>query len=828
MPTTSSGDEDLIRQLPLPLAQLYRRARNARTDLERHQAAYYCWEAGLKLLGATAVLEYVERGQPEPQLTERLACLARPSLGQWWEVARELIARLAEPAEGPFRRLKETLLGPARPDLPATSALDSSLRALVKPGAPTTGPVKLRDLFDRLVRYRNDELGHGPLGMRSDDFYGRMSDALLAALPELFGAVDVLAGRRLAYVSDVSRDASGRWVIERLELVGETARRLPPLRLCGGAESLPVPKRLYLFRPEEDVPSPATLHPLVVYDEATRSVYFLNSQRGRDEAEYLDYVDGKRLVRDDLAEDHRTFLAAVLAEPVEAADLKNPDESNPVQEAVAPTVASRVAAGEAGPRVVLLYKRNVQPDEQLLLWLEQELTARGARVFVDRHLSIGVEWGKELERRVREADAVLLLLSAASVQSEMLAYEVQIAHDEGQKRGGLPRVLPVRVHYDGPLPPELAGILNRLQYFLWQGPADNKRLLAELLAAFGAPPPPLKAVPPPAGALPLDSTFYVVRPTDAEFQAAVDRRDSVILIRGARQMGKTSLLARGLEQARARGDRLVVTDFQKLNAGDFQSVEVFFRTLGQWIADELGLSAGPEAVWQPHRGPSVNFERYLRRQILEPHPGPLVLALDEADRLFGYPFASEVFGLFRSWHNARVLDPLWSRLTLVITYATEAHLFITDLNQSPFNVGTLLSLEDFTPEQVRWLNERYGGPLRNADELDAFYRLVGGHPYLTNRGLYQLARHGPRAVLFADEAAREDGVFGDHLRRILVLLARDTELCDVVRGVLRGRGCPSTESFYRLRSAGVLAGESARAARMRCELYARYLERHLL
>jgi hypothetical protein len=34
-------DDQLLRRLPLPLAQLYRRAHNAKTGLERHQAAYF-------------------------------------------------------------------------------------------------------------------------------------------------------------------------------------------------------------------------------------------------------------------------------------------------------------------------------------------------------------------------------------------------------------------------------------------------------------------------------------------------------------------------------------------------------------------------------------------------------------------------------------------------------------------------------------------------------------------------------------------------------------------------------------------------------------------
>ena len=146
-------------------------------------------------------------------------------------------------------------------------------------------------------------------------------------------------------------------------------------------------------------------------------------------------------------------------------------------------------------------------------------------------------------------------------------------------------------------------------------------------------------------------------------------------------------------------------------------------------------------VWNPKRGPSMNFERFLRREILGKLPGSLIWGLDEVDRLFSCNFGSEVFGLFRSWHNERSLDPTgpWQKLTLAIGYATEAHMFISDMNQSPFNVGTRLVLADFTSDQVWELNGRHGSPLHDQRELQAFYDLVGGQPYLTRRGLHELA-----------------------------------------------------------------------------------------
>jgi hypothetical protein len=46
--------------------------------------------------------------------------------------------------------------------------------------------------------------------------------------------------------------------------------------------------------------------------------------------------------------------------------------------------------------------------------------------------------------------------------------------------------------------------------------------------------------------------------------------------------------------------------------------------------------------------------------------------------------------------------------------------------------------------------------------------------------------------------------------------------------VLRGRPCADLRSLHRLRSAGVLLGDTPEQARLRCELYATYLGRHLL
>jgi serine/threonine protein kinase len=346
-----------------------------------------------------------------------------------------------------------------------------------------------------------------------------------------------------------------------------------------------------------------------------------------------------------------------------------------------------------------------------------------------------------------------------------------------------------------------------------------------------APPrTPAKKLEPVGGAVPLQSAYYIVRSTDIEFHDALAQRDSIVLVKGPRQAGKTSLLARGLQQSRETGACVVLTDFQDLSAAWLESLEKLLLTLAESFAVQLELRLLPGEMWNAQLSPGVNFELYLRRAVFPQVAGHLIWGMDEVDRLFGCAFGSEVFGLFRSWHNKRALDPsgAWDRFTLAIAYATEAHLFITDLNQSPFNVGTRLQLEDFSFEQVAELNRRYGAPLRDPAEVARYFRLVGGHPYLVRRGLHELATQGLGLGELEARADGDEGAFGDHLRRLFVSLAQDAALCEVMRGVLQGHPCPISDSFYRLRSAGVLVGDSPRDVRPRCQLYATYLEKHLL
>jgi len=344
------------------------------------------------------------------------------------------------------------------------------------------------------------------------------------------------------------------------------------------------------------------------------------------------------------------------------------------------------------------------------------------------------------------------------------------------------------------------------------------------------PKKPLPKIEPCGGAMPLDSKFYVERRVDADFQTAIQRRDGIVLLKGPRQVGKTSLLARGLQTAREAGVRVLLTDFQKLVEPQLQNSDTFFLALAQMLARQLRLKISPKESWSNDYPASGNFENYFLDEILANIEEPVLWAIDEADKLFDYPFSSEIFAMLRTWYNDRALNPdsPCTRLTLAIAYATESYLFIKEQNQSPFNVGTKLVLEDFTPKQVADLNQRYGTPLKNNKEIKQFHQLVGGQPYLVRCGLNDIVSHKLTLEEFISKADHDDGTYGDHLHRIVMLLNREEPLSQAMQRVLRGEPCPDYDSFYRLRSAGILRGDSKDNVGLRCEIYGRYLKKHLL
>lgn len=508
-------------------------------------------------------------------------------------------------------------------------------------------------------------------------------------------------------------------------------------------------------------------------------------------------------------------------------------------------------------RIFISYKRTDtpdEPDERVALRVFNVLQKRAA-VFLDqKSIRLAEDWGKRIEAELRRSDFLIVFLSARSVLSEMVKSEVERAHQLARENNGRPVIVPVRLAYREQLPYPLSAYLDHLQYAWWGSDDDTERLIADLVECVSGTDLPARSIEPatttetaipaptpaaqptrldptkldsPEGTIDPQSEFYVVRNSDHIALNAIERQGATITIKGPRQMGKSSLLIRTLEAAVKVGKRPVFLDYQLIERETLTQADRFYRRFCDWVTDELELENRVDEYWNSPLGNSQRCTRYFSRYLLKELQQPLVLAMDEVENLFDTSFRSDFFSMLRSWHNSRanIATPIWKQLDLVLVTSTEPYQLIENLNQSPFNVGEVINLEDFSPAQVADLNQRHGAPL-NHEEEQRLLSLLCGQPYLTRRALYLIAT-GRLSVtdLFAT-AHDERGPFGDHLRYHLFRVHNKEELVRGLCDALLRHTCADEHLFFRLRGAG-LVKRVGKDVHPRCQLYADFFREHL-
>jgi hypothetical protein len=246
-----------------------------------------------------------------------------------------------------------------------------------------------------------------------------------------------------------------------------------------------------------------------------------------------------------------------------------------------------------GSRVFISYKRDIEPDEKLAQSLVKSLRSRGHQPYIDKELTVGIEWSNEIHRQIERSNFLVILLSKDAAASEMVAEELKLA-EKSRADTGHPIPLPVRVNYAEALPYHLQRYLGDLHYILWTSEEDDLHTQDALFKAIegGLELPQQKVEKPttdesprpeptadprlleiPAGAVEIKSRFYIERDCDAAIDRQVYNPGSTTTIRAGRQMGKTSLLVRAVRKAKKLDYRVVYIDFQQINRTALSSLD---------------------------------------------------------------------------------------------------------------------------------------------------------------------------------------------------------------------------------------------------------------
>ena len=338
----------------------------------------------------------------------------------------------------------------------------------------------------------------------------------------------------------------------------------------------------------------------------------------------------------------------------------------------------------------------------------------------------------------------------------------------------------------------------------------------------------------PDGPLPLNSPYYIKR-CSIEDQVFTELKQPgcVIRVKAPRHFGKTSLLHQLFAFAQKQDCKAVYLDFQEADETIFADLDKFLRWFCVNITQQLDLPLRLNDYWDEDIGTKVSCRVYFQRYLLQQLDCPLVLILDEVNRIFEHPnIALDFLPMLRYWYEQAKYVQTWQKLRMVVAHATDIYVPLK-LNQSPFNVGLPITLPQFTISQVQelaacyaldWQNDR---GMQNARLLQS---MLGGHPYLTHLLLYHLYIRKDETTLenLLETAPTQSGIYRHHLQTYLVMLEDDAELKAALYQVVMANESVQLNALtaYKLESLGLIQLKGDIAC-ISCQLYRLYFRHQL-
>ena len=339
----------------------------------------------------------------------------------------------------------------------------------------------------------------------------------------------------------------------------------------------------------------------------------------------------------------------------------------------------------------------------------------------------------------------------------------------------------------------------------------------------------------PCGALSLTSRLYIERPpVESSCYQNLQISGSLTRIKGPRHMGKSSLLVRLLARAHRLNYRTISIDFQSAEQAVYQDISRFLRWFCCVCARALQLPPCLDEYWDEEIGAKLSTTLYFEEYLLASIEQPVVLALNEVNRVFEHAqIACDFLPLLRVWYeqakqgcDGPQAEAGFQKLRTIVVHSTDVYVSL-NVHQSPFNVGLPVCLKPFNDEQIQQLAQRYDVAFEQAEDFQAITRLVGGHPYLLSIAFYYLSQGQLSLSRLVAEAPTTAGIYQHHLQTCLEIVQSQPKLAEAFGWVIMATDAVEIESAiaHQLSSLGLVVLDG-NACRLTCELYRLFFVKH--
>ncbi len=224
--------------------------------------------------------------------------------------------------------------------------------------------------------------------------------------------------------------------------------------------------------------------------------------------------------------------------------------------------------------------------------------------------------------------------------------------------------------------------------------------------------------------------LYVERNADKQLKNIIEEMERPGYVLVSRQMGKTNLLFNAIRKLENKDRIFAYVDLSNLFS---EEIECYRNIIDSIIEPNEELFGHIESEIYKTRNlklpPNREYSKSLNI-LLKEFGGEIIIVLDEIDALKSINYSDHIFAQIRSTYFARTKQPIFNKLSYILSGVIEPTELIKDRNKSPFNIGEKIYLDDFTFEEHNDFIEKSKLKISNAIS-EFIYSWTNGNPRLT-------------------------------------------------------------------------------------------------
>lgn len=240
------------------------------------------------------------------------------------------------------------------------------------------------------------------------------------------------------------------------------------------------------------------------------------------------------------------------------------------------------------------------------------------------------------------------------------------------------------------------------------------------------------------GSLKKDFPGYVERPADRELKQYL-QEGYFCYVLTARQMGKSSLKVRCIQDLQAQGWTCIDIDITSIGSRNSTAEQWYYSILAQ-VAEELDLEDELDDWWDENTRltPVARMSTFWNEIALPNTEGNLAIFMDEIDSLLSLDpeefSTDDFFASIRALYNKQSSNEELRRLHFCILGVATPDDLMVDPSRTPFNIGQAIHLDNLNLyDAAPLLGGLEGFEASPQGILQEVIHWSGGQPYLTQR-----------------------------------------------------------------------------------------------